>query len=248
MKEVEIYPGVYLTTYNCVWYEPEEVIIAADFHIGYEKGLEQDGISVPNFQKENILNRLSTINEKYDPEMYIVLGDFKHDFGRSEDQEFREVLDVMDYLMEESSLVFVRGNHDNYLRNLTKLKGAPLHEDHLTLGPLYLSHGHNEVEWEDLLIIGHEHPALKLRDEVGSLLKLPCYLFHEEREILVLPAFSPMAEGRDVVSSDRFFSKVLKDFKDEIEDFRLYAISDDGLIDFHRIKEVRAASPEFGPA
>lgn len=247
MKEIEIYPGVHITAYNCIWYEPKDVIIAADFHIGYEKALERDGISVPSFQKENILNRLSTVKKKYNPETYVVLGDFKHDFGRTEDQEFRDILDIIDYMTEDSSLVLIKGNHDNYLRNLSELKGVPLYENYLEIGSMLLSHGHTKIEWDDLLVIGHEHPALKLRDEVGSLLRLPCYLFHEERKILVLPAFSPVAEGRDVVNSSGFFSEVLEDFNDEIEDFRLYAISENGLIDFHSVKEVRSAFPEFGP-
>ncbi len=244
MNSIEIYDGLFLTSDYCVWYEKENVVLLSDLHLGYESVLREDGISLPTFQKENILNRLANIKNRYDPDSFIVLGDFKHDFGKADSQVFNELLDVIDYLMEDSSLVMIKGNHDNFLENYTNLKGVPLNEEMMVLEDLTLTHGHRNVSGEGLLIMGHEHPAIEIKDEVGSTLKYSCFLHHPEHKILVLPAIDPLSEGRDVIASKSFFSKNLDHLNSD--DFHVYAISEYGLLDFHQIKDLRKIQPHFG--
>ena len=45
-------------------------------------------------------------------------------------------------------------------------------------------------------IIGYEHPAIRLGDEVGASVKVPVFLSNER--LIVLSAFSPGAHGNDV--------------------------------------------------
>lgn len=241
MKKIEIEKGLFVTSDYCLWYEPESTAIISDLHLGYESALKEDGISLPLSQKEKILDRISSIKSRYNPDNFVVLGDFKHNFGKTEDREFHELLDVMDYLMEDSSLVMIRGNHDNYLQNLTELKGVTLYQGKMKLNHITLTHGHRSIEWSDFLVMGHEHPSIKIVDEVGTTMRLSCYLYHEEEKILVLPAFSPFAEGRDIVSSDRFFSELLEEIGPEVGHFHIYALSEDGLVDFHALEQVRDA-------
>lgn len=243
MNRVEIADGLFLTSDYCAWYEKERAVIVTDFHFGYESVLREDGISLPTFQKEIILDRLADIKSLYEPDLFIVLGDFKHSFGKTENREFNELLDIMDYLMEDSSLVMVKGNHDNYLENYTNIKSVPLYEEMMVLDDMTLTHGHQEVRCPGLLIMGHEHPAIEIKDEVGSKMKVPCFLYSPEREIVVLPAIDPLSEGRDVIASTSFFSKNL----DHVDpaDFHVYAISEEGLLDFHKVRDVRTAQPNF---
>lgn len=51
--------------------------------------------------------------------------------------------------------------------------------------------------FEKNLILAHEHPSIKLRDELGVSVKLPCFLINKKRKIIVLPAFSPLALGQE---------------------------------------------------
>ncbi|MBS3781430.1 MAG: metallophosphoesterase [Candidatus Thermoplasmatota archaeon] len=243
MNRIEIRDGLFLTSDYCVWYEKKGTVIFTDFHLGYKSALKEDGISLPTFQKEKLLDRLADIKNRYDPESFIVLGDFKHNFGRSENQEFGELLDIMDYLLEDSSLVMIKGNHDNYLKNYTNMKGVPLYEEKMILDDMTLTHGHKKVNSEGLLIMGHEHPAIEIKDEVGSKLRFPCFLHNSKRRILVLPAIDPLSEGRDVIASTSFFSKNLEHL--DQADFQIYAISETGLMDFHRVGDVRNAQPCF---
>ncbi len=243
MNKVQILDELFLTSDYCVWYEKKNTIIAADFHIGYESALKEDGISLPTFQKEKILDRLADIKNRYHPDSFIVLGDFKHNFGRSENQEFREVLEIMDYIIEDSSLVMIKGNHDNYLENYANMKGVPFYEEKMTLGDINLTHGHSKLHFDGPLIIGHEHPVIQIKDEVGSKMRLPCFLYNPEQEILILPAFDPISEGRDVIRSRSFLSEGLDRF--DPAEFQVYAITENGLKDFHTVVDIRSTQPDF---
>lgn len=212
MERKEIFNGLFITSDYCVWYEPRETIILADFHLGLEASLKDDGVSLPRFQKGEILDRLSTIIDKYEPRTVIVNGDFKHEFGKNRKEEFYEVMDVMDYIVENSTLLVVRGNHDNFLKTITEKKGVTMYEKKMSLDKITLSHGHEKTEHDGLLIVGHEHPSLKIRDEMGAVVKIPCYLYSEEEEVLVLPAFSPLSEGRDMIRAGKFISDGLNDW------------------------------------
>ncbi len=244
MAKKEIRPGLFLTSDYCVWYEPKRTIILADFHLGRESSMKEQGVSLPRFQKDEILDRLSTIKEKYQPETFIVVGDLKHEFGKNREQEFEEVFEVMDYLTESSDLITIRGNHDNFLKTLTSKKGVPFYEYSMTVDDLFLTHGHKEMEREGTLIMAHEHPSIKIRDEIGAVLKFPCFLYNEKEDIIILPAFSPLAEGRDILSTPGFISSILDEV--EIQDFKVFALTESGtgLIDFKTVKEVKKAYPD----
>ncbi len=244
MNKIEINDGLFLTSDYCAWYEKKKTVLVTDFHLGYESVLKEDGVTLPTFQNEMILDRLANIKNRYDPDSFIVLGDFKHNFGRSEDQEFNELLDIMDYLIEHSSLVMIKGNHDNYLENYANIKSVPIYEDLMHFEGMTLTHGHQQIQSDELLVMGHEHPAVEIKDDVGSKMKFSCYLYHPECKILVLPAIDPLSEGRDVIGSTSFFSKNLNNL--DPADFQIYAISEDGLLDFHRVRDVRTAQPQFG--
>lgn len=226
-----------MTSSYCAWYKKRNSVFLTDLHLGYESVQREDGISLPPFQKEEILDRLADVKNEYNPDSFIVLGDFKHNFGRGKKQESNEILDIMDYIMEDSSLVMIKGNHDNYLKNYANIKGVTLYEEKMVLEDVTLTHGHQKVRRNKLLVIGHEHPAVEMKDEVGSKMRLPCFLYHPEEKILVLPAFDPLSEGRDVTVSTSFFSKSLDNL--DPGNFHVYAISEKGLLDFHRVKDVR---------
>jgi len=243
MNEVEIEDGLILSSNYCALYSPKNLAIISDFHLGYESVMREDGISLPELQREKILDRLFDIKNRYDPETIVVLGDFKHSFGRSDDRDFSELLDMMDHMLEDSSLIMIKGNHDNYLKNYTKIKDVPLYDEKMDINGITLTHGHLRIDWDDILIMGHEHPAIQIKDEVGSAMRFPCFLHNKEKGVVVLPSIDPISEGRDVVSSSSFFSKNLEGL--DPADFHVYAISDDGLLDFHLVKDIRKAQPHF---
>ncbi|MFP4142969.1 MAG: metallophosphoesterase [Thermoplasmata archaeon] len=243
MHEIEIEDGLFLSSNYCAWYRPRNTVIVTDFHLGYESVMREDGVSLPQLQKEKILDRLSNIKNRYDPKTVVVLGDFKHNFGRSEDSDFSDLLDMMDYIMESSSLVMIKGNHDNYLKNLTEIKGVPLYEEKMDMDNITLTHGHKEIVSDGIIIMGHEHPMIELKDDIGSRMLFPSFLYNEKHKVLVLPAIDPMSKGRDVISASSFFSKNIE--KLNPEHFHIYAISENGLLNFHKVGDVKRAQPSF---
>lgn len=117
----------------------------------------------------------------------------------------------------------MRGNHDVGISWLRELGVEVV--DELDVGKWKLVHGHKLVEGERF-ILGHEHPAIRLRDEVGALVKVPAFLVSDE--LIVLPAFSPWAYGNDVLREvvspflrayDVSKARVLVPLGDEILDF-----------------------------
>jgi len=51
------------------------------------------------------------------------------------------------------------------------------------------------------MVIGHEHPALGLKDDIGVKEKIPCFLYGQLKDktnIIVLPAFAKVSNGNDI--------------------------------------------------
>jgi len=94
---MEIHTGIEII--DLALYLPShQTIIFSDFHIGYEETLTQRGILIPRFQFKDTIKRLEKIFSKIKQVKTVVInGDLKHEFGKISDQEWREVLKLLDY-------------------------------------------------------------------------------------------------------------------------------------------------------
>ncbi len=197
------------------------VAIIADLHLGIENAMVEKGISIPELQFEEVMERIFTVIEKYDVEKLVIAGDLKHEFGRNLPLEWKDVSEFLEKLNDIVELEVVRGNHDNFLPAILAKYGLELKEE-VKVGGWKVVHGHKEVEGERI-IMGHEHPAVKIRYG-GAVYSYPCYLHaRNDREILVLPAQSPLSSGTDVLTADSFLSPLLSfDMKIDV-----YAVEDE---------------------
>jgi putative SbcD/Mre11-related phosphoesterase len=87
----------------------------------------------------------------------------------------------------------------SHLERLLDRTGASVElVDRFDAGDHLLVHGDNDVEIgeQTRVIMGHEHPAVRLNDGVATSLKCPCFLVNER--VVVLPAFSSWAAGSPV--------------------------------------------------
>lgn len=228
--EMEPVPGIVLSGLFCVWLKDYRTIVAADLHLGMEGVAAADGAYFPKRQKPVIQKRLEAMLERYRPELFVIAGDFKHNFGRNLVQEWNEVEAIYDFLGARTEVALVRGNHDNYLKSI--IADAPL-PDFLKVGDVMVSHGHSEPKevagWKGPRLIAHEHPSLKLQDSVGARVAAPAFLFDDRTSTVVLPALSPLAAGADVLRNEPL-SPVLRAMGRG--SFRAIAISAHGLLDF----------------
>ncbi|HIP75155.1 MAG TPA: metallophosphoesterase [Thermococcus paralvinellae] len=168
-------------------------LIIADLHLGYEESLAREGAYLPKVFEE-VVKSLKALLLKEKPKRLIINGDLKHSFVpfKRERLELKAFFDEIQPLVNE--IVVVRGNHDV---GITWVKELDVEiADMLELRGWTVVHGHQIVEGERF-IMGHEHPAIRLRDEVGALIKVPVFLLSDN--FIVLPAFTPWAYGSDIL-------------------------------------------------
>lgn len=233
MDEVEVSPGIRITKHYALWLEEHECIVIADLHLGFEGVLFEEGFAMPRFQKKEMLKRLRKIMKIYRPKKLVINGDLKHEFSRNLPQEWDEVSEVLDYLEGKVDLFLTRGNHDNYLKTILSKRGLNLPKTIKWKG-LTFAHGHEDLNWKGILVMGHEHPSVKLTDEIGASIKVPCFL--AGKDVIVLPAFSPLAYGTDITLMDPI-SPPLE--KVDFGDLKVYTIDDNiGLLCFGAAKEL----------
>ncbi|MEE9236230.1 MAG: metallophosphoesterase [Thermoplasmata archaeon] len=233
MDEIEVLPGVFASKDYALYLEEHGALVIADLHLGYEGALREQGVSLPRFQKRHILERLASLMDQYHPDVLVVDGDFKHEFSRNLTEEWNEVLDVLDFLERRTEVVMIRGNHDNFLKTILNRKGLDLHRSY-EFGAFTIAHGHEPVEAKGALILGHEHPSMRLRDKIGASVSLPCFVITPE--VTILPAFSPLAYGSDILRGP-YLSPILDHRL--MQGARLYGLDEKlGILDFGRTEDI----------
>jgi metallophosphoesterase superfamily enzyme len=156
----------------------ERVLVIADLHVGIESDLEAHGVHIPS-QGRVRLDRVLACIEDGRPDLVLLLGDVKHSVPLTTRQEYREIPALLGEIRARAPVKVIPGNHDGGMERflgdgeLLPAKGV------LIDGVGYL-HGHTYPDSSllgHLLVIGHHHPMITLRDEVGCALRDRAYLF-----------------------------------------------------------------------
>ncbi len=189
---IEIFPG------GAALLLDGNVLVVADMHLGYEAALEYQGLSIPRVQTRKIEQYLMEVIDEVRPSRLIVAGDMKHNFSRNLTQEWQDVERFVKVLSERVRLQVVKGNHDNYLGAILQGHKVPLTTE-IDCAGVRILHGHTGVLTDEMTLMGHIHPCVRLRDSVGASVKDPCFLLEPKMKILVLPALSLVSPGTDVI-------------------------------------------------
>lgn len=212
-------------------------LVISDLQIGYEQNMISAGVLLPKFQFKDIVKQFESLlkNKKYSK--IIINGDLKHEFGRINEQEWRETLRLIDFITKHcNELVFVKGNHDLVLGPIAKKRNIKLVEDYL-LGDILFVHGNKEIEIPKnakIIVIGHEHPAVSLRNDV-RVEKYKCFLKgkYKDKILLVLPSFNKLTTGTDILSE-----KTLSPFlKKNLKNFEVFVV-EGGVYYFGKVKDI----------
>src|SRR5438034_11294591 len=175
MDRLEIAKGVEATRDFALLLRDERALVISDLHLGFEAALAEQGVSIPRFQRREILERLARLLDAYEPEKLIIAGDFKHEFSKNLSDEWVEIKQVLRFVQQRTQPIIVRGNHDNFLATILGDLRMKLH-DRYDLGGCTFVHGHEEVKALGTIVMGHEHPAVKLRDSLGATISVPAFL------------------------------------------------------------------------
>ena len=219
-----------------------KTIIFSDFHIGYEEMLTQRGIFIPRFQFKDTIKRLDRIFSKLKSKKLktiVINGDLKHEFGVISTQEWREVLKLIDYFSKKcQKIILVKGNHDVKLGPIARKRNVELVKNY-TINNILISHGDGiDAESKDAktIIIGHDHPAIRLRDKSRTE-TFKCFLKGKwkRKMLIVQPSFNVLVEGSDVLQEE-FLSPYLHQ---PIRNFEVYVVSEKEILYFGRVKNLK---------
>tara|TARA_Y100000310_G_scaffold343478_1_gene451323 strand:+ start:12099 stop:12812 length:714 start_codon:yes stop_codon:yes gene_type:complete len=215
-------------------------LIITDVHIGHEEALNRQGILVPRFQFKDIIQRLEKILSKTGKlDKIIINGDLKHEFGRISDQEWRNVLKLLDFLQKHCNKILItKGNHDPIIKPIADKRNIEIKEQFVLEKDILILHGNKipeNLEEYKTIIIGHEHPAISLKQ--GPRIELyKCYLVgkHKRKNLIVQPSLSQVTEGSDILRS-KYLSPFLKK---NLDNFSVFAVEDQ-IYSLGKVKEIK---------
>ncbi|MDD5337751.1 MAG: metallophosphoesterase [Candidatus ainarchaeum sp.] len=244
--EIELAKGLFLTSEGIAVFKKRGLAAASDLHIGFEEAL---GESLARMQTRMILEKFVRVCSRFKIKEILLNGDIKYTFGKESKQEWNEIDFFMRELRKKAELHILKGNHDFYLENMVRDLDMQVLKEYEN-EDAYFTHGDSEIEKKGkLVVIGNEHPSIKLRDEIGASKKYPCFLFAKKENVLVLPAVNPWAPGTDILNVDsrHFLSPLLRSVK--LDDVRVYPLDGESIYDFKRVRDVRKLmlnNPDFG--
>lgn len=239
MNDIEIEKGIFLTAEGIAVFTDPGIAAAADLHIGFEEAF---GEELARMQTKLILNKFQRVLARFRIKKIVLNGDVKYSFGKKSRQEWIEIRYFISELSKYAKLVIIKGNHDFYLQSIVRDFNLRVMNEYQSSGIIF-THGDSEVEKEKrkskLLVVGNEHPSIKLRDEIGASKKYPCFLYAKKEKVLVLPAVNPWASGTDILGIDEkhFFSPVLRKIK--LNEMRVFPSDGEQIYDFKKVGEVR---------
>lgn len=236
MESMEILPGVRVTNDRCLLLDDGPTIVLGDLHLGYEKALEEEGMYIPRFNTYSIREALNRIICKYEPKRIVLLGDIKHDFKRTRYEGKEEVRKVIELLETAADVIVIKGNHDNFLQNIlydTDLMAV----DYVDMCGFRMEHGHVDSGRRPV-IIGHEHPSVRIAGSVSGGVKLQCFLHMRKEGITVIPPFSPLSSGSDLslAGPETFMSPACR--AADVGDADVYALSEFGILSIGKLSDV----------
>jgi uncharacterized protein len=192
------YQGFALTLLpdRAVWIEALSLLLVADVHLGKARSFRSLGVPVPGGTTDENLRRLDQLLESTQASTLVVLGDLLHS-AASRHPEVTDKLAQWRRRHAEVRCILVRGNHDDRAGDPPQECGFEVVDEPVALDASARLVGcHEPCHIEGALVLaGHQHPAYRLGDRVGSI-RLPC--FYRLGSLVVLPAFGEFTGGWSV--------------------------------------------------
>lgn len=214
---MQLLPGLSIVELGLL-HVPSKTLLLGDMHIGYDEALNRSGVLIPRFHFKELMALLERILDKAEPRRIIINGDIKHEFGTISEEEWRNILKMIDFLRGKAELFIIKGNHDAVLKPITDKRKVRL-IDHYLLDDIYVCHGHEvphnqDFQTAETVVMGHEHPAITLEDGIKRE-KYKCFLLgsFQRKKLVVMPSLNPVQTGSDV-TQERLLSPLLKDLKE----------------------------------
>lgn len=198
-----------------IFLKKHKTLIICDTHIGYEGMLQDTGIMLPSFSFNDQLKKIKEITNKVNFEQIIINGDFKEEFGKINDIEWRNAKKFLE-IFKNKKKVIIKGNHDQMIKKFTY--GLKINfQNKMIFEDILICHGDKVIKESNsskinTIIIGHEHPAIQISDKIKKE-TYKCYLLgkYKKKRLIVQPSFKLGNKGTDILTKKQFLSPYLKD-------------------------------------
>jgi len=214
------------------------MIVIGDLHIGVESNLGSKGLHLPSRTSE-MRDHLIRISD--DASRLVVLGDVKDSVPGSTKQEYREIPDFFNTMLERFDIVdVVAGNHDTRIEDFLP-KHVNVHPaSGLRMDDIGFVHGHiwpsANVMRSKILITAHNHPTVMFRDGVGKRTTEQCWFRapfadaesdHAQRpdEMIIIPSFNRLLGGSPVnVREEGFLGPLMNSGMIDIGEAKIFLL------------------------
>lgn len=218
-------------------------LVIGDLHIGVESHLRAKGFHLTSHTSDMYDSIIEAAGD--DANRLIVIGDVKDSVPGSTKQEYAEIPDFFERLLESFDIIdIVRGNHDTLIEEFLPRRVKVHPASGLRIEDVGFIHGHTwpsvDVMACESLVMAHNHPAVMFRDGVGRQMTEPCWfkgVFREAsdprypslpKRFIVIPAFNRMLGGSPVnVIDENLLGPVLNSDLLDLDDAHLYLL--DGI-------------------
>lgn len=228
---------------------PERALVVADYHAGLEVGLREEGVEIRSHETERREHLLRLVADA-DVDRLVLLGDLGDGIGLPQGPERDELEALFEALSGRLPVTVTKGNHDGSIEAVTDgFAGVEVTDGRGTaIGDVGFCHGHTwpaaSVVAAPTVCTAHEHPRVRLEDEVGGARTervwlrgdvdpagFPDYEAVGER-LVVCPAFNEFSGGTFVNEREEFLSPFLPE---GIADGEAFLLDGTRLGDFRRL-------------
>jgi len=244
---IKIANGISIVSpYPALLLEKENAIVVSDVHIGIEAAKNSRGTQIPNCTIAAVIDSVKRPVERMSARWVYILGDIKHRFGPPNETE-RMLIEkfVREIRKAGAEIIVIRGNHDINISPMLQELHVKYFNNLILESGILLTHGHKrfripsskKIEFRSkLTIIGHEHPAIRLSDDLGVPHIYKAFLHVPGNgssigDVIVLPSVSFLAYGSCVneMEDHEYLSPYLRG-NPNLKKARPYAIEVGGLV------------------
>lgn len=160
----------FLTDYPALFISDKKILVVADLHLGLDHQLYKSGILI-HPQAEKFQKTLDKLIDLTKAKTLVILGDIKHKVPGISFRETREIQKLLNHLKEKIEIILTTGNHDTDLSQTIPEEVKTYPSTGFKIGKYGFFHGHawpsKSLMTCDYLFMGHIHPAIEFRDELG---------------------------------------------------------------------------------
>jgi DNA ligase-associated metallophosphoesterase len=185
---------LHLLPEKAIYIQAWETLLASDIHLGKSETFQLAGIPISNQVNQQNLDRITELCLKTQAKQLYILGDLFHSkqgLGESLLTSWQTFVSSINV-----NVKLIIGNHDRRLNHTLSSLGIHLIPSHMELSPLILSH-EPHLRPNSLNICGHIHPCVRIKTKLDNL-RLPCFYFDSQHNLLILPSFGEFTGGYDL--------------------------------------------------